>query len=212
MTAILRNIVLASSSPRRKDILDLLGLIFSVDPSDFPEEEVDFSHCTDPSEFVCTIATGKALVVGERHKDAIVIGADTGVFCDGEHFGKPRDLQEASAILKRLSGKEHVVVTGFCILDSLTGDHRVGAVESHVVFHPLSQDQIDRYVQTGESMGKAGAYAIQMGARTFVRSVVGSVSNVVGLPMLEVAGVLEEFGVPIMVDVLAAEQRFFSFH
>lgn len=207
----MRALILASGSPRRKDILEFLGVPFTVIASDFPEEEVKWKNFDDPEEYVSSIAVGKVLSVAQTQPDAIILGADTSVFLDGNVFGKPRDLDDARAILKQLRGRAHSVVTGVVVMDSLTGEHNQTAVSSVVEFLPFSDEQLENYIETSESLGKAGAYAIQMGARSFVKNVSGSVSNIVGLPIEETAGLLEEFGIRIEVDIHAIIDEHFTF-
>lgn len=196
-----RNLILASGSPRRKDLLEFFGHPFEVVVSDFPEENVLFEDFEDGGEYVLTIASGKVMTVAPQFEDAIIIGADTTVYMDGQVFNKPTDLDDARRILSTLRGKSHEVVTGVVVWDSLTGEHMSQSVATTVSFFPFSDEELDRYIDTGESLGKAGAYAIQMGAKGFVRSVDGSLSNVVGLPIEETAAMLEQMGMPIDVNV-----------
>ncbi len=207
----MRKLILASSSPRRKDILELLGVPFSVRPSDFPEEKIKWSEFEDPGEYVSSIAMGKVLTLVDEIEDAVILGADTSVFLGDQVFGKPRDLDDARRILSTLRGTRHSVVTGVVVYDTLTKEHNNAVVTSLVDFLPFSEEQLENYISTSESMGKAGAYAIQMGARSFVKNVTGSLSNVVGLPIEETVSLLEEFGIPIEVDVAALIDEHFSF-
>lgn len=205
----IRQLILASSSPRRKDLLEFLGVPFEIKVSDFPEEEVDFTDFNDPLEYVSTIAMGKALVVADLYPDALILAADTCVFLEGLVYGKPRDLDDARHILKTLRGKTHQVITGFVVIDTMTQERLTGTVESFVEFYHFSDEELERYIETSESLGKAGAYAIQRGAKGFVRQIQGSLSNIVGLPLTEVADLLENFGVPIDVDVREIEEIYF---
>lgn len=211
----MRALLLASTSPRRKDLLEFLGVPFETMPSDFPEEDVEYGELDDPTDYVLTIATGKTLAVADKlvgvpTENPLILGADTAVFLDDTVYGKPRDLEDAKAILRQLSGRKHLVVTGFMVLDPLTGQQYSEAVETSVEFFKLQEEEIERYISTGESFGKAGAYAIQGGAKRFVRQVEGSVSNVVGLPLEAVAGALEHMGIPIQVDVREIVSRHFN--
>lgn len=199
--AIMKNIVLASRSPRRKELMQFLGVPFRVIPSDFPEEDVGRDDFDDPREYVATLATGKALTIAPQFPDALIIGVDTIVFLNGQYFGKPSDLHDARRILCALRGKHHQVFTGLYIEDTLTHEHSLEVVESLVTFFPFSDETLDAYISTSESLGKAGAYAIQGGAKKLVRSVEGSLSSVVGLPLRELADMLERFNVRIDVDV-----------
>ncbi len=207
----MQQIILASGSPRRKDILEFLGIPFEVVVSHFPEENVDWEDFDEAADYVCTIALGKVLSISDQYPDALIIGADTSVFLDGKVYGKPKDLSHARTILQTLRGNRHEVVTGIVILDTLTGQKDIQSVQSFVEFLPFSDEQLDAYIQTSESLGKAGAYAIQMGAKKFVKSVEGSLSNVVGLPIEEVASLLENFGVPIDVNVREIAEEHFTY-
>lgn len=208
---LMRSLVLASGSPRRKDILEFLGVSFLVEVSDFPEEDVHWKDFEDAGEYVSSIAMGKVLSVAEAHPDAVIIGADTSVFLDGNVYGKPKNLDDARTILQTLRGRRHTVVTGVVVLDSLTREHNQAVVTSSVEFLPFSDEQLENYIETGESLGKAGAYAIQLGAKILVKNVSGSVSNIVGLPIEETAGLLEEFGIRIDVDIEDIVDQHFTF-
>ncbi len=207
----MRKLILASGSPRRKDILDFLGVQYQIVVSDFPEENVHWADFDEPEEYVQSIAMGKVLTVAEQERDAIILGADTSVFLDGAVYGKPKNLDDARRILQALRGRRHSVVSGVVIFDSLTKEHDSVAVTSLVEFLPFSDEQLENYIDTSESMGKAGAYAIQMGARQFVKNVSGSVTNIVGLPIHETASLLEQFDIPIDVDIDAIVDEHFTF-
>jgi len=207
----MRNVILASTSDRRKELLTFLGIPFEVVPSGFPEEDVDRSDFDEPAEYVATLAMGKALAVADRYDDALIIGSDTIVYLDGEYYGKPKNLDDARRILKALRGKRHRVLSAVCIMDTLTGEKQVEVVETFVTFFPFTDDALENYIDTSESLGKAGAYAIQSGAKGFVSSVDGSLSNVVGLPLREVADMLEKFDIPIDVDVDALIEEQFTY-
>ncbi len=207
----MRQLILASGSARRKDILEFLGIPFSVVVSEFPEERVLWSDFDEPGDYVSTIASGKVFTLLPLYPDALILGADTSVFLEGEVFGKPKDLDDARRILRRLRGKRHEVVTGVVLLDTLTREHNRAVVTSQVEFLPFSDEQLENYIETGESLGKAGAYAIQLGARSFVKNVFGSVSNIVGLPIEETSSLLEEFGMPIDVNISAIVDEHFTF-
>ncbi|HSW89872.1 MAG TPA: nucleoside triphosphate pyrophosphatase [Patescibacteria group bacterium] len=206
----MNNLILASTSPRRKELLEFLGVPFEVVPSPFEEDRVRFEDFDEPADFVATRAVGKALALVDEYPDAIILGADTDVFFDGKVFSKPADLDEAREILKTLRGNTHEVVTAYSLINPLTNERLTNAVSSLVEFFPFSDEELERYISTSEPLGKAGAYAIQMGAKSFVRQVQGSLSNVVGLPLTEVADALEAFGIPIDVDVRAIEEEHFQ--
>lgn len=184
---------LASRSPRRADLLARLGVAFATLDLDVPE----IRSPGEPAEgYVRRVAREKAqagLAVVGAVPGALVLGADTEVILDGEVFGKPADAADAAAMLARLSGRSHRVVTAVC-LASAAGVNEVQVV-SEVEFAPLPPALVAGYVATGEPMGKAGAYAIQGGAERFVRKLTGSHSAVMGLPLLETAQLLEQAGV-----------------
>lgn len=206
----MRQFILASGSIRRKDLLEFLGVPFEIRVSHFPEEDVQFTDLMDPQDYVLARASGKGLLLAQEYPDAIILSADTDVFLHGQVFGKPKDLDDARRILKALRGQKHQVFTGFFLIDTLTGERYAEAVESRVEFFPFSDEELERYIATSESIGKAGAYAVQLGAKRFVKEVQGSLSNVVGLPLLQVATALEQLGIPIDVDVREIEERFFT--
>jgi septum formation protein len=207
---IMRQLILASSSPRRKELMEFLGIPFDVKSSDFPEEEIIYEECDGPQDYVLTVAAGKALTVAQEYHDALILSADTMVFLDGQPYGKPKDLDDARRILQTLRGKTHEVHTALCIVDTLTGDKHTEVVQSFVEFFPFSDDELERFISTSEPLGKAGAYAIQGGAKALAKSVQGSVSNVVGLPLLETASLLEQVGLIVDVNVRDIEERLFT--
>ena len=177
------NIILASQSPRRRYLLERAGLTFSVIPSEFDENSVPLS---DPSDYVRTLAKAKAEDVGAQHPDSWVIGADTIVVVDGRMLGKPASRKEAGEMLRRLSGRTHQVLTGWCVRRLSIGMSHSETACTDVLFKELSADEIRWYIQTGEPFDKAGGYAIQ-GIGTFlVKRINGSYTNVVGLPVCEV--------------------------
>ena len=170
--------VLASSSPRRQELLKLLLPNFEVVPS-----EVDESiRVTErPETMVARLAREKALAVQERRPSACIVGADTVVVCEMEILGKPASHEEARSMLRKLSGKTHQVLTGVCLLHLNT--LFVEYATSDVTFYPLTEREIENYLRSGEPFDKAGAYAIQgLGAR-FVERIDGCHFNVVGLPV-----------------------------
>ena len=176
-------LILASKSPRRSELLKQAGLAFSVIPSDFDESTVALSN---PDSYVITLAESKALDISEKHPSAWVIGADTIVLIDSIILGKPDSIEDARDMLRRLSGKTHQVLTGYCISCKAKGRFFSETVKTNVHFKKLNEAEIEWYLQTGEPFDKAGAYAIQ-GIGTFlVKSISGSYTNVVGLPVCEV--------------------------
>ncbi len=196
-----RSLWLASASPRRRELLALLGVRFSVVVSRF--DEASLQHLTDPAEYVRAAATGKAEEVAARCA-GITIGCDTDVVSpDGVILGKPMGADDAERMLRSLSGKTHSVFSGVTLLESDgTGPGGITrratqVVKTRVTFDDLSPAAIQAYVATGDPLDKAGAYGIQSGALAFVRRVDGDLSSVIGLPLPTLRGMLEEFGVPL---------------
>ncbi|MBI3784042.1 MAG: septum formation inhibitor Maf [Deltaproteobacteria bacterium] len=179
-------LVLASASPRRRELLSAAGVDFVVDVSDVPEIP---QPQEGPVEFARRLARAKAQAVAARHRDAYVLGADTVVALGHRIFGKPVDSDEARQMLQSLSGQTHQVITAVALVDP-NGIVDGVFVSTDVTFRQLSAAEIDAYVASGEPSDKAGAYAIQGGAGAFVVQVDGSYPNVVGLPIDEVLELL----------------------
>lgn len=184
-------IVLASASPRRKELLASLGVRFVVDPATVDEASLQHS---DPLQLAIRLAELKAKAVAERYVDGLVLGADTMVLIDGEVLNKPADAAQARSMLRRLSGRTHTVVSGVAVVDAATGRSEAAYETTQVTFLPLSDRVIDRYVATGEPLDKAGAYGIQGLGALLVARVEGCYPNVVGLPLVCTARLLERFG------------------
>lgn len=183
-------LILASQSPRRAELLGLLGLEFTVVPSDAPE--VEHTHLT-PREVCLLNAWRKAHAVAKRHRDTLVLAADTLVFLDREILAKPADLADAARMLARLAGRTHQVVTGVCLLHQRAHRQRLFAETTDVTFHPLDAARIRRYLAKVNPLDKAGAYAIQEHGPEIVESLDGSLTNVVGLPLERVRRELEQW-------------------
>jgi septum formation protein len=182
-------LILASSSPRRSYLLEQAGLTFTVIPSSFDENSVSLST---PETYVKTLAEAKAADVSKAYPECWVIGADTIVVIDGKILGKPDSKEQARTMLKRLSGKTHQVFTGYCICCRDRERSFSDSVKTDVLFKNLADNEIEWYINTSEPFDKAGAYAIQ-GLGTFiVKSIKGSYTNVVGLPVCEVIEFLIE--------------------
>lgn len=191
-------IVLASASPRRKQLLSQMGLEFEVVPSDIDEKlPADLPYEEAVQELAFKKASHVAsLIDGHR----LVIGADTIVVKD-EVLGKPKDKDDACEILYRLQGQSHEVVTGLAVVDNLTGKFKKSFEKTIVEMAPLSMEEIEQYVLTGEPMDKAGAYGIQGLAGIFISRIIGCYYNVVGLPIHRLWMMLKEFGVnPLFLD------------
>lgn len=185
-----RDLVLASRSPRRISILRGLDFEFEVVPA---EDHVENGHsCDDPFERAEARARLKAVNVAARYPEATVIGADTVVIIDGEVLEKPADDEEAAAFLEKLSGREHVVVTGVAIVRRRDGLELSGSETTRVLFRELSADEIRGYVASGEGRDKAGSYAVQGLGAGLVRSIDGCFYNVVGLPVSLLFGLLRK--------------------
>lgn len=182
-------IVLASNSPRRKELLERVGLEFSVDASSI--DEVVRDHET-PEQIAMGLALEKGLDVASRHEDGtLIIAADTIVYKD-EVMGKPQDAEDAKKMLSSLSGTLHQVYTGFAIIEAGTNKKIVDFECTDVQFKDLSQEKINHYVESGEAYGKAGAYAIQGKGMTLVKWIKGDFFNVVGLPVSKLETLLEK--------------------
>jgi septum formation protein len=183
-------LILASQSPRRAELLGLLGVEFAVVPSDAPE--VEHAHLT-PHEVCLLNAWRKAHVVAKAHRDALVLAADTLVFLDQEILAKPADRADAARMLARLSGRTHQVVTGVCLLHQRTHRQSLFAESTDVTFQRLDPTRIRRYLAKVNPLDKAGAYAIQEHGTQIVESLNGSLTNVVGLPLERVRRELEQW-------------------
>lgn len=183
--------ILASSSPRRQELLRLLGLSFQVVPSYIEEGPLEGES---PQDHVLRLCQAKAEEVGSRHPDHWVIGADTVVALDGVILGKPRGREEACEILEILQGRVHEVYTGLCVLRMRDGRCATEAVRTEVLFRGLTRREVEWYVRTGEVLDKAGAYGIQGIGGALVRRIQGSYSNVVGLPLAELVDMLRALG------------------
>ena len=187
-----RIIVLASASPRRKEILAKTGLKFKVDESAFEERIV---AGLKPESLAAFLSRGKARDVARRYRNALVIAADTIVVSRGRLFGKPRTGEEAREMLNSLSGKSHFVITGFTIIDTASKRELSRSVKSKVFFKRLSRDEIEAYIRSGEPLDKAGAYGIQGLGAVLIKKIDGDFFNVVGLPLNALSESLKKFGI-----------------
>jgi septum formation protein len=179
-----RRLILASASPRRRELLSQIGVVFDVDAAHVDEGD-------DPR--VNAVEKARAAAARHRGEDAVVLGADTEVVLDGSVLGKPGGEAHAREMLRRLSGRSHAVVTAYALVDCTTGRELVRSVETEVTFRHLTDDDIDAYVATGEPLDKAGAYGIQGRGAVLVDRIDGDYFTVVGLPLADLAAALRDF-------------------
>jgi len=188
----LQPLILASASPRRKRLLQSVGLDFQIQPSPLEESGLPSGN---PAADAKKWAQLKSASIAAAFPDSWILGADTIVVLDGHIFGKPDDRDEAARMLAQLSGRTHEVVTGLCLKKTASGISKTASVLTRVCFKDLTPNEIDAYIRTGEPMDKAGAYGIQGIGAFLVRSIEGSYTNVVGLPLCETLGWLMEEGI-----------------
>ena len=181
-------VILASASPRRKEILQNTKLNFDIQKSDI--EEVILQN-ESPEDMVVRLAYEKAFDVAKRNTDRLVIGADTIVALDNEVLGKPKDQNEAYQMIKRLSNKTHKVITGISLINLKENKIIKDYVVSFVTFKDLSEDSIKDYINTNESLDKAGAYGIQGYGALLVKNIQGDYFNIVGLPISRLSDLLK---------------------
>ena len=193
----IKHIILASASPRRKEILEKTGLKFRVVESR-REEKMDTG--LKPRDLVKFLSREKAREVARRHGNALVIAADTIVVLRGRIFGKPCDKEEAKEMLRGFSGKAHSVITGFTIIDTASKKELSGSVSSKVFFKRLSANEIEAYIRSGEPLDKAGAYGIQGLGAVLIKRIEGDFFNVMGLPLNALAESLKKFGVNVLMS------------
>lgn len=184
-------IILASGSPRRRELLGLAGLKFEVIPASFDEESVPLS---EPSEYTRILAEQKAIEIARAYPDHLVLGADTIVVIDDQILGKPASKSDAQRMMRLLSGRTHRVFTGFCL--ACFSEHIVltDSVVTDVTFKNLTDEEISWYANTEEPYDKAGAYAVQGAGVFMIESINGSYTNVIGLPVSNVMSLLLEKG------------------
>jgi septum formation protein len=191
-------VILASQSPRRRELLTLVGIAHEVQPADIDET---YLAGEKPAAHADRLARGKCAVIAERAPDALVIGSDTIVVVDGDVLGKPTSESDAAHMLRRLSGRSHIVVTAVAV--AWRGETRSAVEEVNVTFHSLSDDDIAAYIATREPMDKAGAYGIQGYGATIVERVDGDYFAVMGLPLQLLVRVLRELGIRYAFGPLA---------
>ena len=187
-----KGITLASSSPRRKALLEEIGLSFDICPSNIDE---DIKQGESPAEHCLRLAEEKAKEAAKNVETGWILGADTIVFIDNQILGKPSNVNEAQEMLTLLRGRCHKVLTAFCLLNASTDTTIKRIAESRIKIKNLTDKEIEDYLKTGEPLDKAGAYAVQGIGNFMVESIEGSYTNVVGLPMEELRQALEELGI-----------------
>ena len=190
------NVILASASPRRKELLGLFGIPFTIRVADI-DETMDPEKT--PFEEVGRVSRAKAVAIPTQGED-VVIAADTIVVCEGKVLGKPRDEEEAKEMLRLLSGRDHQVMTGCTVLKGDACHTFTDVTDLH--FRDLSEKEIEKYVASGEPMDKAGSYGIQGGAALFCERMVGDYYNVMGLPVCRLWKVLAELAPEVMEESL----------
>jgi septum formation protein len=186
-------LILASASPRRAELLRAAGFDFDVMPVEVDEQ---FEPGERPEDAVTRLAVEKARLVAAHHPEAVVLGADTTVVIDRQALAKPADPPDAARMLRLLSGRTHEVLTGICLCHA--GRTLIHVEPSRVRMARLTEEEIGWYISTGEPMDKAGGYAVQGLASRFIEGIEGSYSNVVGLPMNSVYGLMKELGCAIL--------------
>lgn len=186
----MKKIVLASSSPRRRELLERYNLNFEIMASEINEKVL---QSEEPAQVAMTLAFQKASDIAQRfHEDALIIAADTVVYMDGI-LGKPKNEQDAYNMLNRLSGNEHLVITGVALIDIKSEKKLIDYEATKVKFRKLTSEKIKNYLNTKEYMDKAGAYGIQGYGEILVDYVIGSYSNIIGLPIAKLDKLLEKY-------------------
>lgn len=188
-------LILASSSPRRRELLQALGIPFTVMTSDVDETT---APGLSPAQVVEELSLRKAREVAARLTEGVVLGSDTIVVLDGHILGKPADEADAFRMLSMLQGREHTVYSGVALIDAATGRSEVAHSHTDVKIRPLSEAEIKSYIATKEPMDKAGSYAIQGIGATIVEGITGDYFTVVGLPLCLTSKLLARFGMPIL--------------
>jgi septum formation protein len=197
-------LVLASTSPRRRELLTLLGLSFDVCAPSFEEHPI---AGLAPREQVSRFAMEKARSVAAQRPVDLVLGSDTVIEIDGQCVGKPADMDQARAMLANLAGRTHLVHTAVALCRRASGMERTGEATATVVMKPDDGMRIERYLATGESLGKAGAYSVQGWGGELIERIEGDFTAVVGLPLRTVARLLRSAGYPVPCDVEALYRR-----
>lgn len=190
-----KRIILASMSPRRKALLEILGIPFTIVVSDFEEE---LTNNKNPQQLVEELSLGKAKAVCQKETNAIIIAADTIVVCNNQVLGKPKSKDDAKRMLQLLSNTTHQIITGMTIMDTDTKQTLTRSETARVFMRQITEEEIDTYISTGEPLDKAGAYGIQEKGAIFVKKVEGDFFNIVGLPLYTLAQSLKQFGIDVL--------------
>ncbi len=190
-----KQIILASTSPRRKEILSLTGLKFETIASDYEE---DMTLDLEPLELAKLLSRGKAEAIAKDHQDSIVIGADTFVVLDNQLLGKPHDEDTAIKMLKQISNQAVSLITGYTIIDTSDNKQISETVETKIYIKELSDEEIQSYVKTKEPLDKAGAFAIQGMGAIFIKKIEGDFFGAMGLPIFDLSNSLKQFVISIL--------------
>lgn len=188
-------LVLASKSPRRRQLLEMMNIDFEFRESGYEE---DMEAKKNPFELAKFLAMKKGLAIAKYYQDAIIISADTFIFFENEIIGKPESLDHARIILKRFSGKTHKVITGLALINTLTGEQICDTGQAIVKFSKLDNQEIESYLLCGKPMDKAGAYAIQEEAGFFIEKIEGDYYSVMGLPLVKLYQHLKKMGINLL--------------
>ncbi|MEN6622534.1 MAG: Maf family protein [Smithella sp.] len=184
--------ILASASPRRQELLRSMGLKFKTIPAHVNE---DYINGENPRQHVKRLAQDKALAIAYKHPESMVLGADTIVVIDGLILGKPKNKMQARQMLERLSGREHKVFTGFSLAHTASGVTKTRVIQSAVQFKSINYEEMEWYISCDEPYDKAGGYAVQGKGAYFIKSIRGSYTNVIGLPLCEVLEELKKLNI-----------------
>jgi septum formation protein len=199
-----RTLVLASASPRRRELLEKIGLVFRVDAGAYEEE---IRSGLTPRALARFLSAEKARAVAWKYRNAVIIAADTFIVLRKKIMGKPHTKKEAERMLRLLNGRAHSVISGFTILDTETNRKISRSVETKVFFRKLTRKEIHAYLESGEPLDKAGAYAIQGLGSAIVRKIEGDYFNVVGLPISSLVEDLKKFGIHVLRPAESTRER-----
>lgn len=193
----MKKIILASASPRRKQLLEQIGLDFTIVPSNIDEV---LDPQLSPREQVKTLSRQKAEATAQlsKGKGEVILAADSMVVVGDEIMGKPKDKEDAFRMLKKLSGKEHQIVTGFTLLDQETGEQITDSTETTLWFRKLDDDEIETFIEREKPYDKAGAYGLQELAAIFIERMDGDYAGAIGLPLFLLAKHLKKFGIEVL--------------